>query len=76
MTATFPGPTHCPKCGQRGSSSPLACPASPVVIGYHHLPEHARWNSGLPVVPAEPMFSGLTACYEAMRISRAKKVAA
>jgi len=76
MTATFDGPTACPKCGQRASYSMLACPVSPVVIGTNHLPEHARWNSGLPVVSPEPMFAVLTACYEAMRTSRAKKVAA
>jgi|GEM_PF-7070227 len=77
MTATFDGPTACPKCGiVRRASNMLACPASPVVIGTNHLPEHARWNSGQPVVPPEPMFAVLTACYEAMRTARAKQVAA
>lgn len=76
MSAPCLAPTHCPKCGERGSSSMLACPASPVEFGYHHLPDSTRWNGGGLIVPAEPMLSILDACYEAMWRARAKKVAA
>lgn len=75
MTATFDGPTHCPKCGEAASSNMIACPATNYELGYHRLMEHVRWSGlGLIVAPG-PMFAALDAAYAERDRARAMRTA-
>lgn len=73
MVATFPGPTECLSCGERLYTRMPACRVANIPLGEYHIP--GRFGDPT-VVPPAPMFAALDHAYDAMWLSRAKKLAA
>lgn len=72
MTASFNGPKQCPKCGQDIRLTTVVCPKWHGPMG-RNIRRYARGKGTTAIVPAEPMFSILTAMYDEGLMARARK---